>query len=302
MYLQCIIPKRNHGEFIVEAINSIQGQDIPFDRVIISENYSTDGSQELTLSLNKRKGVEVLMPESSQCSYGENVAFLVSHLKRDGGFTLIGAADDIWIPTFTRQLVKKVQSINNNDVLNCIFSDYWLINKSNKVEGLTGSWTKPTLSSFNDAFLYYSKGCSYIISGAMFKTDFLIEREGLIRGTGNSADWVLIMEAARMGSVYYYCRTLFLRRVHSGNTSTQEPNSHEGALIFYIKWLLEQGDVHAAKRIETQLLKRQKKSVENKIISQTKNTSVFQRIKRKIIQPVIVRSRLLSLIRWVAKR
>jgi len=257
MKISFVIPKRNNAEYFENAILSVCNQKLKPFEIIISENYSTDGSYESTIELGKRLHIKVVIPDKP-LSYGENVAFALSNVSKEAEYICIGASDDIWHPNFLNKLVKKISKNKKNITL--IYSDYYLINEQDDEFGATGTFRKPLIISGENAFKFYLSGCSYIITGALFNASFLLKTDTieLIKNTANSADWMLLLEAARSGTVIYYPYPLFYRRVHCesvtySQNSVQLDGGHSNALFYYSIFLKEKNFYDFSKMVNDRI-------------------------------------------------
>ena len=238
-----VIPKKNNRNYYYEAISSACNQTLPPYQVIVSENYSTDGSFKETVDLiDKFPNIQVMIPDRP-LSYGENLAFGLSHVKEDADYVCIGASDDLWDPKFLEKMAKKMDS-NKDAVLG--FCDYFAINSVGNKIGASGSLKKKLCSSGKEGFLnFLYGGCQYIITGSLFRKEMITNKNTIeiIKNSGNSADWILQLESSRVGSVIYYPFPLFYWRVHDQSTTFNKSDNlmdkpHLPALKFYSKYLM----------------------------------------------------------------
>jgi len=252
MKVECLIPKRNNGNYFPAAIESLINQSSGYSRILISENHSTDGSFETTLACaNPARNIEVIVPPSPLSSFGENVAFLLEHVREDTDYVHIASSDDIWLPTFLSEILKFIIEQNGP---NLVFCDRFIISEAEKILDVTGSLTIPTAVCPPQSFPFYVQGCMYIIAGALIKADLARRTASLLRQTHFSADWILMMESARDGAVSYLASPLFLYR-HHPNSSTHLGKKHAEALSVYHLWLVEQNAVKEAEILSEKHLK-----------------------------------------------
>lgn len=243
--INCVVPKYNCAAYFSAAIESLRGQSRALERIVISENHSTDGSRDATVALNGTGNVSVVVPPEHINNMGGNLAFALEHLP-DADYTLIASADDIWDRDFVRELVEQVLQANPRAL--GVFSDRWIIDENDRLTGCTGSVRHPLVSGRDD-WGYYLEACRFIFSGALFKTAPLKKMARLIATTGQSADWVLIAEMARLGSIVYYPRPLWRFRIHSSSTSATRKQGHADNLRNYAGYLSDLGERDASARV-----------------------------------------------------
>ncbi len=252
--VSCVIPKRNGGDYFFESLRLLEAQSHPFSQIVVSEDNSDDGSFDKVVALNGKNNIVVGVPPQRLPGMGANIAFGLGLLDPGSDYTLIGSVDDLWNKDFLKRLIDDVLSENQERPV-CIFSDRWIIDERGVLTGCTGSKTHPLISKTDD-WDYYLKSCRFIIHGALFRTDFLLASRELLHATGQSADWVIIAEAARRGRIVYYPFPLWRFRIHSASTSATRKTGHAQNLKGYSDYLLAQGDeVHAGdvKRLATKL-------------------------------------------------
>lgn len=229
MKVQCLIPKYNNGRYIEAAIKSILNQKYPFHSILVCENHSKDGSANFIKELAfKDNRIKFFIPQKFAPSFGHSVAELIEHIDLDTDYVHIASSDDIWDKLFLQKLVNFIDKNNKNN-LSAIFCDRILIDENSKCLGATGNLRIPSVIYNTDynGFKYFSKGCSYIISGALFKTDVVKNLASLARKTNSSFDWILMLEASRLGSIGYFSEPLFQYRLHENNTNKIAPKHVE---------------------------------------------------------------------------
>lgn len=220
MNIQCLVPKYNNGKYFEAALKSLAEQTVPFTSILVSENHSTDGSSGLIEKLAlKYKNVSYFTPAVPAKTYGHNVAELIERMNPEAEYVLIASSDDIWDKHFVERMIRFIK--HAPEPIAAVYSDRVLIDSKGKLLGATGNVSSKTIYPVAqyEAFQYFSGGCSYIISGALFRADVVRKAATLARETANSFDWILMMEAARCGSVGYLAQLLFQYRLHPFNTN-----------------------------------------------------------------------------------
>ena len=113
-----VIPTYNRREFVQRAIRSILGQSRPADEIIIIDDGSTDGTEDVVLKnfprvryvRQKNQGISAARNLGIQTSSGDWIAFLDS--------------DDEWLP---KKLEKQVQALKENSAYRiCHSNEIWI--------------------------------------------------------------------------------------------------------------------------------------------------------------------------------
>jgi len=250
--IQCLLPKRNNGEYFEVALKSLTEQTYPFSNITVSDNYSTDGSYvRLQEVAGEHQNVNVVRPPVPLESYGEHIAWLIGEVGIDSSYTLIASSDDVWHANFNSAMVHEISRFLEHPM--CLFCDRIFIDSLGKRLGATGNLSRPSSLDGQRAFDFYLQGCCYIISGALFQTSLLKPLADLLEKTRNAADWFLLLEAARTGEVRYLAKGLFDYRVHPQGTGVNagiDDSEHVlVALDNYALWLEAVGDSVAARRV-----------------------------------------------------
>src|SRR5215204_4807622 len=96
-----IIPNYNYAQYLTQTLDSVLSQTYPHVEIIVVDDGSTDGSQEVlrnytdrvTWFQQRREGVSVARNRGVQESHGQLIAFL--------------DADDVWLPAKLERQVEK---------------------------------------------------------------------------------------------------------------------------------------------------------------------------------------------------
>ena len=86
---------RNHRQFLLEAVTSVWTQDLDGVEIIIADDHSDDGSDELLADLATQKDVTVLLAET-RLGIRMNGTRALAACR--GEFVAILDGDDVWLP------------------------------------------------------------------------------------------------------------------------------------------------------------------------------------------------------------
>lgn len=233
--ISCVIPKYNGGPWFFNSLKTLRAQSHPFSQIVVSDDNSTDGSLDQVRALDGVDNIKVVVPATRQPGMGANIAYALDHLDGSSDYTLVGSVDDYWDVDFCKTLAREVEKVKGERPIS-LFTDRWIMDENDRLTGASGSLKHPLRSTVAE-WNYHAAGCRYIIHGALFETKFLLSIRELLRSTGQSADWFMIAEAARHGSIAYVPLLLFKFRVHSGSTSATRKDWHKASLGAYRDYL-----------------------------------------------------------------
>lgn len=211
-----IIPAYNEAKFIEQAIISTVFQ---AEFVIISDNCSTDGTQEICKKLTKKFKNLIFHEQKENIGSIKNFEFLISQVKTK--YVLhIGAHD--YISDNYVSVLKECLSNNQNAVL--AYSPYYTINENNEIKN------EDLLEQFEDKFI--SENTSerilatiehreYIFTiFGLFKTEILTKNKQSISVAG--IDCLLLSYCINDGLFIRVPSARFYRRVIERKDSTEE--------------------------------------------------------------------------------
>lgn len=99
------ITSYNQHQYVEKTIISLLNQTVLPDELVISDNYSTDGSFEI---IKKYEGKIKIIRPSVHKPYYEHINFLIENLT--GDYVLLAASDDIYLPNFVEECKKKMDN------------------------------------------------------------------------------------------------------------------------------------------------------------------------------------------------
>ncbi|MCE2894492.1 MAG: glycosyltransferase [Flammeovirgaceae bacterium] len=239
MKISIVITKRNYREYYQAAIDSFLAQtEKPFE-ILLSENHSTDGSfDEVIEKFSSSSKVRLIVPPTPLDTHAKSVAFAVSNASAEADYICIAAADDYWKPNFIKEMNKALEyyKLLKPKLLYC---DRFLFDAKMGVFGCSASFKKPMVSSGLEAFERYSASIAYNISGAVWESKFIKSTVKNVEWSGDAADWIYSMEAARKGVIIYYPKILLYYRIHRSSTSRTDikVDTYEKSMLLYQKHL-----------------------------------------------------------------
>lgn len=144
--ISILITSYNQKRYLVEAIESALHQSLPPLEIIISDDNSTDGSQEI-IEHYRAKYPDLVIPflQKKNLGISNNRNFLIN--KAQGRFITFLDGDDRFLPN---KLLSEYQALLKNHNCQFVFSNVYYINESGS---RTGCWLKGTRSKIDNVFL-----------------------------------------------------------------------------------------------------------------------------------------------------
>ncbi len=199
------LPVFNEANFIEESVNSLLRQDYQNIEIIISDNFSNDGTDLIINNLcNNDTRVTFNRFNSNR---GANANFKYVYEKSKGTYFMWASGHDIWSPNLISECVKKLQ-LNPQAVL--AFATPHAIDSNNITTNFNTGWT-------DTRGLGYISRFNAILWGSMNPILGVIRREALPSSlekyyAGVGADLVLLLELVLKGDFIHTNNTKFYRR------------------------------------------------------------------------------------------
>lgn len=202
------LPVYNGDPYLEDAIRSILGQTHDDLRLVISDNGSTDATEEICrAAAADPRVVYERQDENRGAAWNYNRTFALAQ----GPFFKWAAADDMLAPTCVERLYETLSNAPPSVVM--VYPRTMIIAADGNPlrewsDGLEARSQRPQMR--------FSRVVSNVVLGnAIFG---LVRADALARtrGHGNypSADWVFLSELALLGEIWELPEPLFLRRMH----------------------------------------------------------------------------------------
>jgi len=220
------VPVFNGEKFIANALDSLINQTYPDFEIIISDNASTDSTQDICRKYEKSDPrIKYYRSDTNKgAAWNFNNTFYLANCD----YFKWAAHDDILHPEFLSRCINVLNQ--NSDIVLCFTKSIFIDQYSNiikKIEDNKYFWNYP----FNKLFLHYN--CANYINTEIFgliRSDAL-SKTRLIDGFSGS-DFILLAELALHGSFYQVQEFLFYHREHN-HRSVYSANSPEAYYNWY---------------------------------------------------------------------
>lgn len=208
----------NGIKYIKKQLDSIVGQTVKADQVVISDDGSEDGTYEFIKDYIARKKLGSWEIFQNSHEHGITNNFINALEKCDGDVFFLCDQDDIW----KKDKIERIKNIfaNNPDVQCVISKILYIIN--NKVCSRNTAYTQKDNHDVEIEELL--KVCSYLGMSSAFKKEvfFNANKEKML---SSSHDWILFITALNMGRIRYLGKTCQYYRVHDNNASISKNDS-----------------------------------------------------------------------------
>ncbi|MDF9824985.1 glycosyltransferase involved in cell wall biosynthesis [Breznakia sp. PF5-3] len=231
--ISAIIPNYNYKHYLYERIYSILYQDYKIDEIIILDDCSSDGSQELIMKIVEELKDAVNISFQFNDTNSGNVfnqwekAFQCA----SNDYVWIAEADDYCTPSFAKDLINKME--NEDELPMIAYCKTQYINKktniilkdSEKLIDLdqTGHWASSYSNlGYDEIMKYMYLNCTIInVSSVLFKNSennyvpyFIKAKE--FKQVG---DWMFYIQMLSEGNILYSTNANNYYRVHGDNTT-----------------------------------------------------------------------------------
>jgi len=135
------LPVYNGEKFIQKRIESILNQTFQDFEIIISNNASTDLTEEICIKFKKQDKRIQYFKQSHNIGGTSNFSFVLNKAKRE--FFVWAAADDVWHPEFLKKNYKFLKF--KKDFVGCVTKEDFINSKDNEINIRNFSKTRKNL-------------------------------------------------------------------------------------------------------------------------------------------------------------
>ena len=211
MRVTALVITYNHRPFIAAAIDSALGQRTNFDyEILISEDYSTDGTRELVLDYHRRhpERIRLILSERNVRS---NAVIARGIAAAQGEFVALLDGDDVW--TSPEKLQKQVDFLDAHPDCALCFHNAQVVHEDGSRPPFL--WTPPgqeTISTMEDLW----RGNVIATASAMIRRRALPQIPPWYDALFPITDWPLYLLAAQHGTIGYIDEVMSVYRYHPG--------------------------------------------------------------------------------------
>lgn len=202
----------NQKVFVQEAIESILMQHYPNLEIVIGDDGSTDGVQEILLQYQEKHPslFKLILSQSNEGITANSNKILK---ECTGEYIAWLGGDDIWMPG---KLLQQVSLMENNPQASlCVSKVEWFDSKTNKTMRVYphGDFNVENMNIIDTAYYIGCNGSSY-----MFRRN-AIPQYGFEPSISMFSDWLFVIETLRNGNVIFINEALARYRRHGESMS-----------------------------------------------------------------------------------
>jgi glycosyltransferase involved in cell wall biosynthesis len=199
------MPTYNGGEFLREQLDSIYGQTLLPDEVIVVDDCSTDNTIEILEEYKAKYGL-IYIKNEKNLGYNKNFEKAISLCS--GDYIVLSDQDDIWLPSKIEKCYNVIKNVDVNtpSLVSCFSStNKNILAKRKETDcGIIGTW-KHNLSC------YTSQGCTLMFNRKLL--EFIIPfHDGIMY------DAYIGFIASLLGNRFYIGEQLMYYRIHVNNS------------------------------------------------------------------------------------
>jgi glycosyltransferase involved in cell wall biosynthesis len=223
MKVSVLIPTLNRLGYLKESLDSARRQTHRDLEILVSDDGSTDGSQNYARSLEAVDARVRLLPPNPRPGLFNNINYLAQHASGDA-FCIL-ADDDRLLPEFVEKLARPLAQDSG---LVASFCDHWLIDPTGKTaeedtEQNTLIYARRDLPAGEvaDALTQVMKG-SMCMGFSLYRSA-IFRQELFDLSCGGAADFDYAIRAAQLGKLYYVKERLGEYRAHAATATATRP-------------------------------------------------------------------------------
>ncbi len=232
-----VIPLYNHEKFIIDALESVLGEDYPNMEIVIINDGSTDRSDEVVKSWLKEKKIKKKhIKYFSRENRGLSATLNELINRAEGEYIAVLASDDMLVKGGIKARVDYLMS--NPDKL-AVFGDCEVIDISGRKifeSGLTELYSANKKRLASDSGIKYEFICNWSVPGPvlMFRKS-TVDIVGGYDETLKVEDWDFYLRLAARGAIGFVDQKVAKYRLHGNNLKDQIPHVWKEFLKILIK-------------------------------------------------------------------
>jgi glycosyltransferase involved in cell wall biosynthesis len=210
--ISVFVPTYNQKAFVHEALESILIQDYPNLEIVVGDDGSVDGTQEILLEY-KEKYPEIFKLILSPINEGITANGNKILKECTGEYLAMFAGDDIWMPG---KLLKQIRLMESNpDASICVSKVEFFESKTNKTMFINPSsdFNVENMSIIEIAHYIGSNGASFMVRKEA------IPKYGFEPSIPMVSDWLFVIEILRKGKLVFINEALARYRRHGESMS-----------------------------------------------------------------------------------
>ncbi len=213
MVISVVIATYNGERFIKKQLESIYGQSVQPDEVIICDDGSTDTTADIVRGFIGEKQVKNWVLYENDVNKGFKLNFLQALKKATGDIVFLCDQDDIWHPEKIKLMKEVMEQDDKVSLLACSYTEFMDdVPKDSFVAGDGGAGLKRKVDLPVNLLTVPYPGCSYCV-----RRDFLHKCFSYWVDTCPH-DAILWRYATLLGEAYTYDMSLFMWRKHTDST------------------------------------------------------------------------------------
>ena len=217
LVIEVVLPTYNGAAYLRQQVASIDQQTLRPQRLLVRDDGSTDGTQELLVVLKTEYGNWLhLLPSEENLGCSANVNRLLEATKAP--YVALADQDDVWLPhklEASLALLKQLERCQGEQTPLLVHSDLELVNGDGTLLGCTYLQRQrldPMLTAPEHLVLTnVVTGCTVLLNRALLKQALPIPAEALMH------DWWLALVASRFGEIAFLPDPTVQYRQHGAN-------------------------------------------------------------------------------------
>ena len=217
LVIEVVLPTYNGAAYLRQQVASIDQQTLRPQRLLVRDDGSTDGTQELLVVLKTEYGDWLhLLPSEENLGCSANVNRLLEATKAP--YVALADQDDVWLPhklEASLALLKHLESCQGEQTSLLVHSDLELVDGDGTLLGCTYLQRQrldPMLTAPEHLVLTnVVTGCTVLLNRALLKQALPIPAEALMH------DWWLALVASRFGEIAFLPDPTVQYRQHGAN-------------------------------------------------------------------------------------
>jgi glycosyltransferase involved in cell wall biosynthesis len=231
--IDVVVPVYNGQDFILRALQSIENQTLPPEKIIVVDDGSTDATGEILQTYRGRVPLKIITKEHSGLSATRNIG--IAHCT--SAYVAFLDADDEWVP---RKLERQLQVFHRAEFpkLGAVYCEYEIIDERGDVQRDAYTLTiQPGIRGDVFSAILPKNLIASSASGILMLRECFLHAGTFDEHLQAAEDWDLWLRVAQHYQFDFVQEVLVKIRRHASNMQNDETRMFSQKLVFYNKWI-----------------------------------------------------------------
>ena len=169
-----VIPVFNGASYVAKAVQSVQNQTMQDVEIIVVDDGSTDGTQDILMELERSVGIRMVLQQHQGASVARNTGIE----RARGDFIAFLDCDDVWL---SEKLARQLEYFEKHPEVGLVYTDLEIVGEDGVIHERVSAWGEATARAFIG-------GHSPLLSSSLLRSELVRKAGGFNPAIGLRGD------------------------------------------------------------------------------------------------------------------